>query len=104
MTVTLTRVERSNALDSYIAELGLRLHRVDGRIAHGHWDIAAGAAHGAWPIRYQVKLHLQVPGAQIHAENPGGAGDAELHQALRAAYENAKRQLEDLMRDRRAGG
>lgn len=104
-TLTLRRVDRSNELDSFIADLGSRLQRINGRISSSHWTIEGSAegsgAGGEEPARYRVKIHLQVPGAQIHAASPpDGAGDADLYQVLRRAYADAKRQLQDLQYDR----
>ncbi len=101
-TVTLHRIARSNALESFIADLGNRLQRINGRISSSHWTIEGQAGRQDGPARYGVKIHLQVPGAQIHAANPpDGLGDADLYQALRRAYDDAKRQLQDLQRDQR---
>jgi ribosome-associated translation inhibitor RaiA len=49
---------------------------------------------------YRVKIHLSVPGAQIHAEStsPSGEGRQEARNALHSAYDNARRQLEKLKR------
>jgi hypothetical protein len=42
-----------------------------------------------------------VPGAQIHADSLhiDGAGHKDIYLALRDAFNNAKRQLQDLRRD-----
>jgi len=51
---------------------------------------------------YLVKIDLHVPGAQIHADSlhGDGSGHKDIYLALRDAFNNAKRQLQDLHRDR----
>jgi hypothetical protein len=51
---------------------------------------------------YLVKIDLTVPGAQIHADSlhVDGAGHKDIYLALRDAFNNAKRQLQTLDRDR----
>jgi hypothetical protein len=50
-----------------------------------------------------AKIHVSVPGAQIHADSvaPNGAGEADTFRALRGAFDSARRQLRDLQRDGR---
>ena len=47
---------------------------------------------------YVVQIDLAVPGAQIHADSRqlDGAGHEDIHLALRQAFNNAKRQLQEL--------
>jgi ribosome-associated translation inhibitor RaiA len=51
---------------------------------------------------FRVKIHISVPGAQIHAESArqSNVGQAAINSPLRSAYENAKRQLEKLKQSR----
>jgi hypothetical protein len=52
-----------------------------------------------------AKIHVSVPGAQIHADsvNRDGVGHTDVFLALRDAYDSARRQLRDLQRDGRSG-
>ena len=97
VTLTFRHLSRSGALESAARDIGHRLQQLHHRVTachivlEGNTDTPA-AAGGA----YQVKIHVSVPGAQIHAE--GGPPDRcpEGRNALQMAYENAKRQLERL--------
>jgi hypothetical protein len=51
---------------------------------------------------YLVKIDLTVPGAQIHADSlrVDGTGHEDIYLALRDAFNNAKRQLQNLRGNR----
>ncbi len=102
LRITLRDIHRTNALESYIADLGGRLQRLHDRIARADWVVERLGADRGGAQHYGVKIHLQLPGAQIHADNlhAGADGDVDVYQALRDAFENAKRQLRDLQRYR----
>jgi hypothetical protein len=97
VTLTFRHLPRSGALEASAREVGTRLQRLNDRMTACHiaFEGTPESAGGA-PIR--VKIHVSVPGAQIHAESAGQAdvGQAAIQSALRSAYENAKRQLEKL--------
>ena len=95
-------IDRSNALESYIHDLSMRLERFHGRVAGCDWTIEGAPGASGTALHYAVKIHLDVPGAQIHAQNPagGGPGQADLDHALHQAFDDAKRQLRDLKCDR----
>ncbi len=101
LTLTLRHLDRTAELEARVRESVQRLERVNDRIAHCHLTVdgsEAGAADGA---KYAVKIDISVPGAQIHADNlhldPAQQGDLNL--ALRAAFDDAKRQLQRLRWD-----
>jgi hypothetical protein len=97
VTLSFRHLPRSGALEASARDVGDRLQRLnDGMTAcHIEFEGAPAAAGGA-PFR--VKIHLSVPGAQIHAESvlhpkEGWKGSCN---PLHSAYENAKRQLAQL--------
>jgi len=102
MTMTFRHIDRSGALESRARELGERLRRFHSGITQCHVTVEGGVDHRADGSSYAVKIHLSVPGAQIHADS--GRHDGTVHRdvyiALRDAYSSARRQLQDLRRDR----
>lgn len=100
-TLTFRHIERTAALESRAYELSGRLQRFNERIMWCHITIEGRPNAQAHDALYSVKIHLSVPGAQIHADSVqgGGAEPRDVHAALRDAYENAKRQLDKLQQD-----
>ena len=98
LTVTFRHVPRTGALEAAAREVGQRLLRLNERMTDCHIMLVGEPASHTESRVCVVKIHVSVPGAQIHAEGSlppeGGAQDAR--HALRSAYENAKRQLEKL--------
>jgi hypothetical protein len=94
VTFTFRHLSRSGALESSAREVGSRLKKLCHGMTACH--IVFEGHTGAPPANtaHQVKIHLSVPGAQIHAESLV----AEAGNPLHSAYENAKRQLEGLKR------
>ena len=105
VTLTFRHIPRTGGLESIARDIGGRLQRLNERMTGCHivvegstdacgTDADASAERG----RYVVRIHLSVPGAQIHAESAqrSGEGHREPRSALHAAYENAKRQLQKL--------
>jgi hypothetical protein len=94
VTLTFRHLPRSGALESSARDIGQRLKQLHHRMTACHIVLegVGGAPETNEP--YQVKIHLSVPGAQIHAES----AHAEAGDPLHSAYENAKRQLEKLKR------
>lgn len=102
LKLTVRHISRTADLESRVRESVQRLERVDDRIAHCHLTVEgseAGAADGA---RYAVKIDISIPGAQIHADSLhlDVAQQSDLNLALRAAFDDAKRQLRHLRWDR----
>jgi ribosome-associated translation inhibitor RaiA len=99
LTLTFRHLPRSGALEASARDIGERLQRLNGRIKACHIVLEGIAGPAAGVGRYRVKIHLSVPGAQIHAESaPSGGDDHRELNALHSAYDNAKRQLEKLKR------
>lgn len=97
VTLTFRQLPRSGALEASAREVGDRLQRLNEDMTACH-IVFEGAPEAAGGVPYRVKIHLSVPGAQIHAEsvrNPE-EGQTVPHSPLRSAYENAKRQLAKL--------
>lgn len=99
LILTLRGVERSGALESRVREMHQRLQRLNDRMTLCHVTIVRESA--ANPDAVVAKIHLSVPGAQIHAESGEAHGHAhtDVFLALRDAYDSARRQLRDLKRD-----
>ncbi len=83
-------------------EVAERLRRHHDDITHCHITVEDRLDDGPETGPYAAKIHLSLPGAQIHADSigPGGHGYHDLYSALRAAYASASRQLQDLKLDR----
>ncbi|HMA00685.1 MAG TPA: HPF/RaiA family ribosome-associated protein [Steroidobacteraceae bacterium] len=102
MSITFRRFERSGALEARIREVGERLQRCDPRISQCHISVLGddGDEHSV-----SVRIHVSVPGAQIHADSAnGGPGHTDAFLALQKAYEGARSQLRSLQRDGGKGG
>ena len=102
VTLTFRHLPRSGALESSARDIGNRLRLVNSRLMACHivFEGKADAQGDGGP--YVVKIHLSVPGAQIHADSEPRSGEehSEVRDALQAAYQSAKRQLENLRRQR----
>ena len=98
LKITFRRFERSGAVEARICEIGERLQRCDRRITQCHISVL-GAAAGNGSV--SVRIHVSVPGAQIHADsaNDGAPGHTDAFLALREAYEGARSQLRSLQRE-----
>jgi hypothetical protein len=66
-----------------------------------HMTLEGPGNRGDSDASYVVKIDLTVPNAHIHADSLhiDGAGHKDIYLALRDAFNNAKRQLQDLHRD-----
>ena len=98
LNVTFRRFQRSGALEARIREVGERLKRGAPRITHCHVSVLGGAAGDG---SVSVKIHVSLPGAQIHADSAdaNGAGHSDAFVALQKAYEGARSQLRSLHRE-----
>jgi hypothetical protein len=97
VTLTFHHLPRSGALEASAREIGGRLQRLNDRMTACH-IMFEGTPAAAGGLPFRVKIHVSVPGAQIHAESArqSDIGPKAIHSPLRSAYENAKRQLEKL--------
>jgi len=97
-TFKFRRIVRSSALEDHAHALSSELRQIDERITQCQFTLEKLADTGSVAESYMVKIELSLPGAQIQADslNPDGSGHAALYPALRASYENARRQLQNL--------
>jgi hypothetical protein len=96
-TLTFRHIDRSGALEDRARKLGSRLERFS-EIMRCHMTLEGPGNHSDSGAPYVVKIDLTVPGAQIHADSlhVDGVGHTDIYLALRDAFNNAKRQLQDL--------
>jgi len=98
ITLTFRHLPRSGALESSARDIGNRLQQLHQRMTACHIVLEGNADSPGADGPYQVKIHVSVPGAQIHAQSAFADPHTEARNALHSAYENAKRQLEKLKR------
>lgn len=101
ITLTFRHIDRTGELEACAREIGHRLRRFNERITQCHL-VVEGRVDGAKGAPCSVKIHLSVPGAQIHAGSVHNSGDqqSDVSVALREAFNDAKRQLQELQIDR----
>jgi putative sigma-54 modulation protein len=104
VTVNFRHLERSGALEARLREMGERLQRYSGGATRCRVTVEGGLEGGQEGARYSVSIHLSAPGAQIHADSVqhDGSGHRDVFEALRDAYGRARRQLQDLKRERQS--
>jgi hypothetical protein len=97
MTLTFQHIDRSGALEAHARELGSRLGSFGERITQCHMTLAGPPASEGSGL-YFAKIELAVPGAQIYADNLqlDCAGAGSIYLAMGDAFENARRQLQEL--------
>ena len=98
ITLTFRHLDHSSALEARARELGQRLQRYGERITQCHMTLEGSRGGHSSGAPYVVQIDLAVPGAQIHADSlqMDGAGHKDIYLALRDAFNNAKRQLQEL--------
>src|SRR5476649_2368345 len=96
ITLTFRDLDRCGALEDRARQLGARLERYNGRITQCQMRCKGPDSSSDSRTPYLVKIDLIVPGAQIHADSlhVDGAGHRDIYLALRDAFNNAKRQLQ----------
>jgi len=97
VTLTFRHLPRSGALEASARDVGNRLQQLHDGMTACH-IVFEGVPETADGVPFRVKIHVSVPGAQIHAESAQQReeGQTNPHSPLRSAYENAKRQLAKL--------
>jgi ribosome-associated translation inhibitor RaiA len=96
VTLTFRHLLRSGVLESSARNVGDRLQQLHHRITACHIVLEGKADAPEMNAPHHVKIHVSLPGAEIHAESVPRGSQAESSNALHSAYENAKRQLEKL--------
>ena len=106
LTLSFRCIERSGALEDRARKLGMRLSRFSEHIAQCHMTLEGPDDRSGNAAPYVVRIALTVPGAHIHADSLhlDGTGHENVYLALRDAFNNAKRQLQGLRRDRSPPG
>lgn len=105
VTLNVRRLERSNEVASEARALIQQLEREHDRVIRCELTVDAPAgipAPAGRPPRYRATLCVTVPGAQILGDSSHGPGDhgGDALAALRAAFRDAGRQLNELRAQR----
>lgn len=91
-------MERSEALETHIAEKARKLEEVSDRISRCHVTVEQPHRHHNQGRRFSVRLDLIVPGAELVATREDSE---DVYVALREAFDHARRQLEEHVRRQR---
>src|ERR1700730_10111291 len=97
LTLTFLHIERSGALEARVREMGERLRRCNDRTTHCHITVVRGSGDDVDEYvndaSVAVKIHVSVPGAEIHADSvkPDGSRATDVFLAIRDAYDSACR-------------
>lgn len=102
VTLTFHHIERTGALEARMREIAERLRRHYDDITHCHITVDDRMDDAPDMAPYAARIHLSLPGAQIHADSvgPNGEGHEDVYAALRAAYASVSHQLQGLQLDR----
>jgi ribosome-associated translation inhibitor RaiA len=98
VTLTFHYIERTGALEARMREIAERLRRHHDDITHCHITVEDRMDDAPNMAPFSAKIHLSLPGAQIHADSigPGGEGHEDVYAALRNAYAGVSHQLQGL--------
>jgi len=101
ITLMFRHIERTGGLEASAREIAQRLLRFNERITQCHVLVEGRAVGESQAPPYSVKIHLSVPSAQIHAGSllDGSGQQSDVYTALREAFNDAKRQLQELQVD-----
>ena len=102
LTLTFEHIERTGALEARMREIAERLRRHHDDITHCHITVEDRRDDAPNMAPFAARIHLSLPGAQIHADSigPHGEGHADAYAALRSAYASVGHQLQGLKLDR----
>ena len=98
LQITVRNVPRSPALEARIRDKAAKLEEFDPRISSCHVTVEESSKHHHQGRQFSVRVDLRVPGREIVASRDH---DADIFVALRDAFDAAKRQLEDVVREKR---
>jgi ribosome-associated translation inhibitor RaiA len=98
VSLTFRHIERSGELEARLLEAAERLVRSHPGMTRCHVTVEGKSDARAGHSHCTVKIHVSVPGAQIHADSVQHPGEAhhDVYAALREAYSSARRQLQAL--------
>lgn len=106
LRITFQGLDPSPALEERIQAKMAKLERLSDRITSCHVVVERPAAHRHKGGVYEIRIHLELPGAHIDVARDPGLDHAheDVGVALRDAFDRATRMLEShLERQRRAG-
>jgi ribosomal subunit interface protein len=98
LQITMRDMERSPALDTAIQEHAAKLEQFHGRVTRCRVTVEQLGRHHQQGRQFAVKIDLRVPGREIIATR---GHHEDVYVALRDAFDSAKRQLEEAVRERR---
>ena len=96
--ITVRGMPRSAALDASIREKVARLEEFHPRITRCHVTVEESGKHQHQGRRFAVHIDVRVPGREIAVTHEQ---HEDVFVALRDAFDAAKRQLEDVVREKR---
>jgi len=98
LQITIKGVPHSDALDAGIREKAAKLEEFHPRITRCHVTVEESGKHQHQGRRFAVRIDLRVPGREIAVTHEH---HEDVFVALRDAFDAAKRQLEDVVREKR---
>ena len=98
LEITVRDVPRSPALEARIREKAARLEEFHPRITRCHVTVEESGKHQHQGRRFAVRIDVRVPGREIAVTHEH---HEDVFVALRDAFDAAKRQLEDVVREKR---
>lgn len=104
LQVTFHGMEVSEALNAHILQQAAKLEHFSGSIMRCHVVVESSERRHHKGNRYQVQVHLKLPGADIQAGHGPFARDhfsEDPYAAVRDSFDAARRQLQDYERERR---
>ncbi|HUL94137.1 MAG TPA: HPF/RaiA family ribosome-associated protein [Burkholderiales bacterium] len=98
LEITVRGMPHSPALEARIREKAARLEEFDSRIIRCHVMVEESGKHQHQGHRFTVRIDVRVPGREIAVTHEH---HEDVFVALRDAFDAAKRQLEDVVREKR---
>ena len=98
LEITVRDMPRSPALDASIREKAARLEEFHPRITRCHVTVEQSGKHQHQGRRFTVRIDVRVPGREIAVTHEH---HEDVFVALRDAFDAAKRQLEEVVREKR---
>lgn len=98
LQITMREMDRSDALEAAIQDHAAKLEQFHSRITRCRVTVEQMRKHHQQGRHFAVKVELRVPGREIAATRDH---DEDVYVALRDAFDAAKRQLEETVRERR---